>query len=53
VPVVGGNERHNTSMKVLITSTHKREREAPSLNDVTSHWLNGNPIPKIGLELIA
>jgi len=28
--------------------THKKRREAPSLHDVTSHWLHRNCIPKIG-----
>ncbi len=28
--------------------THKKKRNAPSLHDSTSHWLDGNSIPKIG-----
>jgi hypothetical protein len=26
----------------------QKKREAPSLHDATSHWLNGNSIPEIG-----
>jgi hypothetical protein len=26
----------------------RKKREAPSLHDATSHWLNGNSIPEIG-----
>jgi hypothetical protein len=35
----------------LSPSTYKKEREAPSLNDATSHWLHENSITKIGLDL--
>jgi len=33
---------------IWIIPTHKKKREAPSLHDLTSHWLHGNFIPKIG-----
>jgi hypothetical protein len=32
---------------IWIIPTHKNKREAPSLH-LTSHWLHGNSIPKIG-----
>jgi hypothetical protein len=32
----------------LINMNHMNKREAPSLHDLTSHWLHGNSIPKIG-----
>jgi len=33
---------------IWIIPTHENKREAPSLHDLTSHWLHGNSIPKIG-----
>jgi len=39
--------KHNLEKKTPVP-THKKTREAPSLHDLTSHWLHGNFIPKIG-----
>jgi hypothetical protein len=32
--------------------THKKRREAPSLHNVTSHWLHRNCIPEIGCHYL-
>jgi len=40
---------HYTDTRKCIFFTHKKRKvEALSLHDMTSHWLHGNSIPKIG-----
>jgi hypothetical protein len=41
---------HQTQLgkKLPLPHTHKKKKEATSLHEMTSHWLHGNCIPKIG-----
>jgi hypothetical protein len=40
--------KHNLEKKTPFPSPTRKKRKAPSLHDLTSHWLDGNSIPKIG-----